>query len=616
MAWWMPPIEMTVSFDPSAFLATCSGRPGVYRMFDDEGKVLYVGKASNLKKRLASYFRKFGLAPKTAALVGRIAQVETTITANETEALLLEQTLIKEWRPPYNILLRDDKSYPYVLLSHGDFPRLGIHRGSKKPKNRYFGPYPSAGAIRESLQLLQKAFQVRQCEDSIFNNRTRPCLQYQIKRCKAPCVGLVEPEAYAEDVRHSVMFLEGRSNALNEELSSAMEQAAMNLDFERAAVLRDQMGVLRRVQDQQSMEGGTGDVDVVAAIVTPGGACVHLISVRGGRVLGSKNFFPQVGIEEDGSAVLAAFLAQYYLSSQERDLPSELIVNTTHEDFPTLVDAITELRGRELSISHRVRGTRARWQQLAVTNAEQALGARLANRQHVTARFEALAEVLGLDEPPQRLECYDISHSSGEATVASCVVFGPEGPLKSDYRRYNIEGVTPGDDYAAMHQALTRRFSKLKEGEGKLPDILLVDGGKGQMAMAREVLQELAVPDLILLGVAKGVTRKPGLETLYLNDAEHEFTLPGDSPALHLIQQIRDEAHRFAITGHRARRGKARRTSSLEEVAGVGPKRRRDLLKHFGGLQELNRASVEEIAKAPGVSKKLAESIYAALHSE
>lgn len=604
------------TFDSSAFLSTCSGRPGVYRMFDVDAKLLYVGKAKNLKKRLASYFRQSGLAPKTAALVGKIAQIETTITANETEALLLEQTLIKEWRPPYNILLRDDKSYPYVFLSDGDFPRLSIHRGAKKQKGRYFGPYPSAGAIRESLNLLQKTFFVRQCEDSFYKNRTRPCLQHQIKRCKAPCVGLVEPAEYADDVRHSVMFLEGRSNALTDELSTAMQAAAMKLDFERAAGLRDQISLLRRVQDQQSMEGGEGDVDVVAAMVNPGGACVHLISVRGGRVLGSKNFFPQVAIEEEGSSVLLAFLAQYYLSSQERDLPNELIVNAQHEDFPTLIAAIDELRGRELSISYRVRGIRARWQQLAVTNAEQALMARLANRQHVSARFDALAQALDLDEVPQRLECFDISHSSGEATVASCVVFGPEGPLKSDYRRYNIEGVTPGDDYAAMHQALTRRFSKIKDGEGKLPDILLVDGGKGQLAMAREVLEELAVPDLTLLGVAKGATRKPGLETLYLNDAAHEFTLPANSPALHLIQQIRDESHRFAITGHRARRDKTRRTSTLEEVAGVGPKRRRELLNHFGGLQELSRASIEEIAKAPGISKKLAESIYAALHSE
>lgn len=607
---------MSQIFDASAFLATCSGRPGVYRMFDAEARLLYVGKAKNLKKRLASYFRKTGLAPKTAALVGRIAQVETTITANETEALLLEQNLIKQWRPPYNILLRDDKSYPYVFLSDGEFPRLGIHRGAKKTKGRYFGPYPSAGAIRESLSLLQKAFSVRQCEDSYFANRTRPCLQYQIKRCKGPCTRLVTPEEYAEDVRHSVMFLEGRSQQLGNELNETMEKAAMALDFEKAAELRDQIALLRRVQDQQYIEGGSGDVDVVAAFVNPGGACVHLISVRGGRVLGSKNFFPQVGIEEEVADVMAAFLSQYYLGNAEREMPGELIVNVLHEDFQAITDAVQSLRGRELAISHRVRGTRARWQQLAVTNAEQALNARLANRQHMAARFEALAEVLGLDEVPQRLECYDISHSSGEATVASCVVFGPEGPIKSDYRRFNIEGVTAGDDYAAMHQALTRRYGRIKDGEGKLPDVLLVDGGKGQLNMAREVMQELAFNDLTLLGVAKGVTRKAGFETLYLNDVAHEFTLKGDNPALHLIQQIRDEAHRFAITGHRARRGKARRTSSLEDVAGVGPKRRRDLLKHFGGLQELNRASVDEIAKAPGISKKLAESIYASLHSE
>ncbi|EST15341.1 excinuclease ABC subunit UvrC [Pseudomonas fulva] len=607
---------MSEVFDASAFLATCSGRPGVYRMFDADARLLYVGKAKNLKKRLASYFRKSGLAPKTAALVSRIAQVETTITANETEALLLEQNLIKEWRPPYNILLRDDKSYPYVFLSDGQFPRLGIHRGAKKAKGRYFGPYPSAGAIRESLSVLQKTFLVRQCEDSYYANRTRPCLQYQIKRCKGPCTGLVSAEEYAEDVRHSVMFLEGRSQQLGNELNAEMEKAAMDLNFEKAAELRDQIGLLRRVQDQQYIEGGSGEVDVIAAFVNPGGACVHMISVRGGRVLGSKNFFPQVGIEEDVSEVMAAFVSQYYVGNPERELPGELIVNVVHEDFEAITEALNALRGRELTISHRVRGTRARWQQLAVTNAEQALNARLANRQHMAARFDALAEVLGLDDVPQRLECYDISHSSGEATVASCVVFGPEGPIKSDYRRFNIEGVTAGDDYAAMHQALTRRYGRIRDGEGKLPDVLLVDGGKGQLNMARDVMQELGFSELTLLGVAKGVTRKAGFETLYLNDVHNEFTLKGDSPALHLIQQIRDEAHRFAITGHRARRGKARRVSSLEDVAGVGPKRRRDLLKHFGGLQELNRASVDEIAKAPGISKKLAESIYASLHSE
>jgi len=605
-----------LSFDPSAFLATCSRLPGVYRMLSENGGLLYVGKAKNLKKRLSSYFRSTGLPPRSARLVAQIAQIETTITANETEALLLEQTLIKEQRPPYNILLRDDKSYPHVLLSSGEFPRLSIHRGAKKTKGQYFGPYPSVAAIRESLALLQKAFAVRQCEDSYFNNRSRPCLQYQIKRCKAPCVGLVDSREYAEDVRHSVMFLQGRSNLLVAELATAMEQAASALNFERAAVLRDQIAMLRRVQDQQSMEGGSGDVDVLAAVSGAGSACVHLLCVRGGRVLGSRNFFPQLALEEDESAVLAAFIAQYYLGQSERELPPELIVNRSHEDWPTLQAALASQRGTQLAIRSRVRGTRARWQQLAVTNAEQALAARLAGREQISARFAALAEALSLPEPPLRLECFDISHSSGEATVASCVVFGPDGPQKSDYRRYNIEGIEPGDDYAAIKQALTRRFARAKSGEGKLPDILLVDGGKGQMKQALEVLQQLAVPPLILLGVAKGVTRKAGLETLYLNSPENPLRLPAHSPALHLIQHIRDESHRFAISGHRAKRGKTRRTSTLEDISGVGPKRRRELLTHFGGLQELARASFDEIAKAPGISKKLAEAIYAALHSE
>ncbi|MEH6387248.1 excinuclease ABC subunit UvrC [Pseudomonas profundi] len=608
---------MHTDFDAQAFLATASNKPGVYRMLDEQGTLLYVGKAKNLKKRLSSYFRKTGLSPKTEALVARIRQVDTTITANETEALLLEQSLIKASRPPYNILLRDDKSYPYVFLSsEDDFPRLGLHRGTKKARGRYFGPYPSAGAIRESLGLLQKAFKVRQCDDSYYRNRTRPCLQYQIKRCKGPCVGLVDKLEYDQDVRHSVMFLEGRSNALADELHRSMDAAAENLDFERAAELRDQIALLRRVQDQQNVDTEHGNVDVVAASVSPGGACVHVIMVRQGRVLGSKNHFPRVPIEQTPGEVLAAFLPQYYLGDAERELPREIIVNATHDDLPVIAEALTVARGFGVAISHRVRGTRSRWQNMAVTNADAALAGMLSNKQNMQARFEALQEALKLDEMPTRLECYDISHSSGEATVASCVVFGPEGPIKSDYRRFNIEGVTAGDDYAAMRQALSRRFNRLKDGEGKMPDILLVDGGKGQMSMALEVLGELMVHDLTLLGVAKGVTRKAGMETLYLNDPHNELVLPGHSPALHLIQQIRDEAHRFAITGHRQRRSKARNTSTLEGIEGVGPKRRRDLLRHFGGLQELKRASAIEIGKAPGISKKLAEQIYAALHSD
>ncbi len=602
------------NFDASAFLRTCTQHPGVYRMFSADQQLLYIGKAKNLKNRLSSYFKTTVNAPKTAALVAKIASIELTVTANETEALLLEQTLIKQWRPPYNILLRDDKSYPYVILSNNSFPRLGIHRGSKKAPGKYFGPYPSSGAIRESLSLLQKAFKVRQCEDSFYNNRSRPCLQYQIKRCKAPCVGLVDADEYAEDVRLSVMFLEGRSNALTDELTRNMEQAAEQLEFEKAAAARDQIALLRRVQDQQSMESGHGNVDIIAATVTPGGASVHVISVRDGRVLGSNNFFPQVAIEEESADVLAAFTAQYYLGQKDRDFPSELIVSSDHPDWPAIAEAIAQQSGHILGIRHRVRGTRARWQQMAITNAEQALQARLANRMQMSARFSALAKALDLSEPPAHLECFDISHSSGEATVASCVVFGPEGPRKSDYRLYNIEGVTAGDDYAAMRQVLYRRLSSALENNGKLPDVLLVDGGKGQLNMAREVFAELKITQVLLLGVAKGVTRKAGFETLYINDSATQLNLPDHSPALHLIQQIRDEAHRFAITGHRARRGKTRRTSVLEGITGVGPKRRRELLKYFGGLQELSRASAEEIAKTPGISKTLAESIYSALH--
>ncbi len=605
-------------FNADDFLQHCTRHPGVYRMFDAEGRLLYVGKAKNLKNRLTSYFKSKQLAPKTAALVAKIAQVETTITPSETEALLLEQTLIKEWRPPYNILLRDDKSYPYVLLSNDEFPALSIERGQKKGKGRYFGPYPSAGAIRESLALLQKAFQVRQCSNSFYSNRSRPCLQYQIKRCKAPCVGLVSPAEYAEDVRLSSLFLEGRSDHLTRELGQRMEQASAVLEFEQAAQYRDQISLIRRVQDQQSMEGGHGNVDVIAAFSLPGGACVHILNVRDGRVLGGKNHFPKTAIEQDSADILNAFLGQYYLSGRTQDLPDELIVNQNHPDLTLLAGAFGQLHGKSLSISHQVRGTRARWQRLAVTNAEQGLQARLSSHSQIGQRFAALTEALDVDSETslERIECFDISHTLGEATVASCVVFGREGARKNDYRRFNISGITPGDDYAAMHQALSRRFGNHKDGEGQLPDVLLIDGGKGQLQMAREVLDELAIHGIILIGVAKGVTRKAGMETLFLNDSETILELDEHSPALHLIQQVRDEAHRFAITGHRARRGKTRRTSTLEGIAGVGPKRRRELLNYFGGLQELSRASIDEIAKTPGISTTLAETIYQALHPD
>lgn len=606
---------MTAVFSADAFLRNCTRRPGVYRMLDAGGKLLYVGKAKNLKNRLSSYFKSQQLSPKTAALVARIAQIETTITTNETEALLLEQTLIKEWRPPYNILLRDDKSYPYVVLSEGEYPSLGIQRGLRKGKGRYFGPYPSAGAIRESLSLLQKAFLVRQCSESFYRNRSRPCLQYQIKRCKAPCVGLVSPEEYAEDVRLSVLFLEGRSDSLTMELTERMERASMQLAFEEAAQYRDQISLIRRVQDQHSMEGGHGNVDVIAVSAVPGGACVHVLTVRDGRVLGGKNHFPKIMIEQDGGQILSAFLGQYYLSGRQQELPDEIIINYPSEDNALLLDAIKQVTGQELSISRHVRGIRARWQRLAITNAEHAIQARLTDQSQIEQRFTLLAEVLEMDGLA-RIECFDISHTQGEATVASCVVFDTQGARKNDYRRYNISGITPGDDYAAMHQALMRRFSNHDADKGRLPDVLLIDGGKGQLNMARDVLDELAIHEITLIGVAKGVTRKAGLETLFLNDSETVLELDDHSPALHLIQQVRDEAHRFAITGHRARRAKTRRTSTLEGIAGIGPKRRRELLNYFGGLQELSRASVDEIAKTPGISKSLAHSIYSALHND
>lgn len=609
------PQDTPSPFNTDDFLRQCTRHPGVYRMYDAKGSLLYIGKAKNLKNRLASYFKTRDLSPKTAALVSKIASIETTITPSETEALLLEQNLIKQWRPPYNILLRDDKSYPYVLLSNDAFPSLSVQRGQKKGAGRYFGPYPSTGAIRESLGLLQKAFKVRQCSNSFYSNRSRPCLQYQIKRCKAPCVGLVSAEEYAEDVRLSSLFLEGRSDHLARELGQRMEQAAEQLEFEQAAQYRDQIGLIRRVQDQQSMEGGQGNVDVIAVSSLPGGACVHILTVRDGRVLGGKNHYPRTAIEESSASILNAFLGQYYVSGRNRDLPDELIVNQKHPELILLAEAFEQLHGKPLAISYQVRGIRARWQRLAITNAEQALQARLASHSQTAQRFELLADALSLDSL-QRIECFDISHTQGEATVASCVVFNSEGALKSAYRRFNIDGITPGDDYAAMHQALMRRFGKHTDGEGQLPDVLLIDGGKGQLHMTQDVLQELAVGGITLIGVAKGVTRKAGMETLFLNDSETILQLEEHSPALHLIQQVRDEAHRFAITGHRARRAKTRRTSTLEGIPGVGPKRRRELLNYFGGLQELSRASVDEIAKTPGISKTLAETVYQALHQD
>ena len=609
--------DLPASFDASRFLGSVSQQPGVYQMFDLQGQILYVGKAKNLKARLSSYFRKTGLSPKTQALVSRIANVQVTITPSETEALILEQNLIKANRPPYNILLRDDKSYPYIFISSGeDYPRIAMHRGAKKKRGDYYGPYPNVGAVKDSLNFLQKTFRVRPCEDSVFNNRTRPCLQYQIKRCTAPCVDFISPEEYQLDMRHTRMFLTGQNDDLLVELANQMEAAAQALQFEKAAAYRDQISALRTVQSQQVMEEGRGDIDVIAADIRAAAICVHILFIRQGRILGSRSFYPAATLAETPAQVLAEFIPQFYLASQGRDIPREIIVSEPLEDTELLAAALQQSVGRQLVISHQVRSHRAQWLQMALTAAQQNLIGHINSKKSSLDRFIALQEALGLEETPQRLECFDISHSSGELTVASCVVFDTNGPLKSDYRRFNIEGITPGDDYAAMEQALTRRYTRLQNGEGKLPDILLIDGGKGQLGKAIEVLGNLGVQGVQLIGVAKGSTRKAGFETLFDGDSGAEIVLPGDSPALHLIQHIRDESHRFAITGHKQRRDKKRRSSSLEDIPGVGATRRRELLRHFGGLQEVQKASAGDLAKVPGISRKLAEEIYAFFHHD
>ena len=602
------------NFDHKAFLNTLTSRPGVYQMYDQAGALLYVGKAKNLKNRVSSYFRASGLAAKTMALVARIEEIQITVTSTEVDALLLEHNLIKTQQPPYNILLRDDKSYPYIFLSTEDeFPRLSLHRGAKRRKGKYFGPYPSAGAVRESLHFLQKVFQVRQCEDSYFANRSRPCLQHQIARCTAPCVGLVTADEYAEQVQSTRLFLQGKSQQLMVKLADDMELAATELKYEQAAAYRDQLTQLQHVQASQGIEGVSGDLDIVAAAVSGGCSCVQVLFVRGARVLGSKSYYPAHKLAESPGDVLTAFLPQYYLVGT-RVIPGEIVVNGVLEEEATLAQAFTLQAGRKVKIRSRVREARKQWLQLAQQTAETNVQSLLDGRKTALDRRLALQDTLGLAELPRRMECFDISHSSGEATVASCVVFDDNGPRKSDYRKFNIEGITGGDDYAAMQQALERRYTRLKSGEGELPDILFIDGGKGQVSQAMSVLSELQISGVEVIGVAKGVTRKAGFETLIRGDSGEEKQLPGDSIALHLIQHIRDEAHRFAITGHRARRDKKRQTSALEGIAGVGAKRRRELLRHFGSIKGVGNASVIELKKISGISATLAQKIYDHLH--
>ena len=610
--------EGAAGFDGAAFVARVTEEPGVYRMIDAEGTIIYVGKARNLKKRLASYFRKQVDSPKTRAMVARIANVEVTVTATETEALLLENTLIKRHRPRYNVLLRDDKSYPYIYLSDKQrFPRLSFHRGPRRAAGRYFGPYPSGMAVRETLSLLQKLFPVRQCEDTFFNNRTRPCLQYQIKRCTAPCVDRVSPEAYAEDVRHAVMFLEGRSNAVIDDLVARMEQASTALDFEAAARYRDQIAQLRRLQEKQSIIAGEGDHDIVAVTEEGGMACVQVFIIRGGHNLGNKSFFPDHSEGASAAEIAEAFLAQHYLEHAEgpQGIPPEILLEEALPGEAVLEAALSERAGRRVELRHRVRGERAKWVTMAANNARIALESRLASRSNLLQRFEALQRELDLPELPQRIETFDISHTQGESPMGACVVFDHNGPVKSDYRRYHIRDAAPGDDYAALREVLQRRYTKVRRGEGVLPDLVVMDGGRGQVAAARDVLEDLQMDSIPILGIAKGPDRRPGEETLFLSTREEGLILAKDSPALHLIQQMDGEAHRFAIGGHKQQRARSRNTSTLEDIPGVGAKRRQALLQQLGGLQGVRRAGVDDLARVPGISRSLAQRIHDTLHA-
>jgi excinuclease ABC subunit C len=602
------------TFDGKAYAGTLSGRPGVYRMLDEAGVVLYVGKARNLKNRVSSYFRGSGQSAKTMAMLNLTRSMEVTVTDTETEALLLEYNLIKQHKPRFNILLRDDKSFPHIHLSTDqEFPRISFHRGSTRIPGRLFGPYPSTHAVRGTISTLQKLFHLRGCKESYFNNRSRPCLQYQIQRCSGPCVGLISREDYARDVEDAALFLDGRNQEVTDRLAARMEEASEALKFEKAVRYRDQIAELSSIQASQHVSGGRGSADVIAIASESDQTCVTVLFVRDGRQLGSRNYFPHGAAGSATGEVLEAFLSQYYL---RHEVPPEVISAVKVEDSELLVNGLSERAGRKVALKHKVRGERARWLDLAKTNSLHALDMRMATSASIRRQYQALAEALGMDEPPTRMECFDVSHTQGDSTVASCVVFGPEGPLKSDYRRFNITDVQAGDDYAAMRQALNRRYTRVQKGEAPVPDLLIVDGGKGQLTQAESVLEDLQLQGITLLGVAKGPSRKPGKEQLFLSGQDRPSILPANSPALHLVQQIRDEAHRFAIAGHRASRGKARRTSPLEAIAGLGPKRRRELLKQFGGLQGVQQAGVEDLARVKGISQALAERIHATLREK
>jgi excinuclease ABC subunit C len=592
------------------FLASLPTLPGVYRMIDAAGAVLYVGKAKDLKKRVASYFQKTDQSPRIRLMLKSVDHIDTTVTRTEAEALLLENNLIKGLKPRFNILFRDDKSYPYLLLTGHRFPRLAYFRGTPKKSDQAFGPYPNSYAVRESIQLLQKVFQLRTCEDTVFANRSRPCLLHQIKRCTAPCVRRITPDAYARDVDAAAQLLHGEASALTGAITDQMNAAAENLDFETAALLRDRLRMLATVREKQFVDttGSEADADVVAVAEVGGVIAVNLTMIRGGRHLGDRSFFPQHGEGATPAEALDAFIAQHYLN---HPIPARILISEAIET-DALEALLTEQAGKKVSLLHRVTGERKVWIGMAQANARLSAERRSAERANQSQRLAALAETLDLPAL-KRIECFDISHTMGEATVASNVVYEGDDLKKSDYRRYNISGITPGDDYAAMQAALTKRFQRSIEENGVLPDLLLIDGGKGQISSAVEAMNELGLGEVLLLGVAKGEARKPGLETLIFADGR-ELKLAKDHPGFHLIQQVRDEAHRFAITGHRAKRGKARMQSTLEDIAGIGPKRRKQLLEHFGGLQGVRDAGVDALATVNGISRELAETIYHALH--
>ncbi|HUU73862.1 MAG TPA: excinuclease ABC subunit UvrC [Burkholderiales bacterium] len=601
------------AFDGAAVARGLPNLPGVYRMLDAGGDVLYVGKAKDLRKRVASYFHKAAsISPRIQLMLRQVSALETTATRSEAEALLLENNLIKSLNPRYNILYRDDKSYPYLMLSGHNFPRLGFYRGSLDQQHRYFGPFSSAGAVRESIHLMQKVFRLRTCEDSVFSNRSRPCLLYQIRRCSGPCVGLIERTDYEDDVRNATLFLQGRESEAVTRLEQRMDEASANQHYEMAAVLRDQIRALSKVRETQFVSSNTGviNADVVALSTAGGVLCVNLVMIRGGIHRGDKSFFPQNAREHDEEEALEAFLAQHYLS---REVPSLVVVNRGI-DTVLLEQMLSDQSGHKVQIRSNPSGERRVWSRMAEKNAELAIAQRLNAHATQEARLSSLQALLGLPDTIQRIECFDISHTMGEATVASCVVYDRAAMQPGEYRRFNISGIEPGDDYAAMRQALDRRYRRLVEGEGKMPDLLLIDGGKGQVSVATQVLAELGVDGVIAIGVAKGEERKPGLEQLVLPQRNVIVRLDSNAPGLHLIQQIRDEAHRFAIQGHRKQRGKARTRSTLENIEGVGAKRRQRLLMRFGGLKEVVSASVEELAQVEGISRELAERIYKQLH--